>query len=637
MLSSYPPAASSPPSLHHSLSPSPLPPSRLAGFSQGQFWAIAGSMFGLVVAFAVLLAVTPPSVQQEIGTSGRLLSMLVAAICSFWMSRRAAPGRERWAWDCITLGVVGYGITEAFLLLLLLGKQNAPSPGITAALSSPFYVLGATGVLLLPAVQTTGAKLLYVLLEVCIIVGALLGLGLVFVLAPRLTIGSSVDYGVIVIPVVDASAALAFIVLLVRGVKQHYRPAFLWLIATGLCFVYGDAGVSYLILPHLPGSPPSLPLFDPIWIAGAFGISLAPLSLLRRDGASSPVQGWLEQLTSRLRLPTRFQWAGQLIVLLAPAGVLFGLTIYSASKPLVGAVVPLTILELVVVVFIITRQVLTTRDLVDARIATERAEQLDALKDQFITSVNHELRTPLMTMRSYLALLTDAGIQAPEEKRRDMLTRASRSCENLVYLVQGILDTRRIEQEADNFTPESVNVLAAMQAALTLIDPREADPASRQITITIPGHLLVWGEQVRVQQILTNLMTNAIKYSPVGTPVRVEARTVSERTHRLLVDKSSSRQMVEITVQDRGFGIPPEQQGLLFRRFVRLPRDIASTVRGTGLGLYLCRVFAEAMGGSIWIESSGVPGEGTTFYMRLPVYQESIPAEPAPAALETRG
>jgi two-component system sensor histidine kinase BaeS len=75
---------------------------------------------------------------------------------------------------------------------------------------------------------------------------------------------------------------------------------------------------------------------------------------------------------------------------------------------------------------------------------------------------------------------------------------------------------------------------------------------------------------------------------------------------------------VEIIVRDYGQGIPPDQLSLLFNRFVRLPRDLASNVAGTGLGLYLCRVFAQGMGGTITAESSGVPGEGTAFTLRLP-------------------
>ncbi len=611
----------------------------MAGSRGVRFWMLAASiLFTVVVLVAVLLAVTPPALQGGIARLGRLLSMLFAAICCFWMSRRAAPGRERRAWDCITLGVVGFVIAQAILLFLLLTQQSAPSPGLTAALFSPFYVLGATGVLVLPAVQTTGLKLIYVLLEVCIIVGALLGLGLVLVVAPLLAAGLAVDYGVIVVPVIDAAAGLAFIVLLARGVQQPYRPVLLWLIGTAVFFAYGDANLSLLALPSLHTPSAGLPLAEPIWIAGAFLVGLAPLSLLLSGGTSGPpLLMLLDRLASRLSLlPKRVEWVGQLIVLITPVGLLFGLLIYSLSKPLAGAALPLAILVIVVVVLIITRQVFIARDLVDARIATERAEQLDALKDQFITSVNHELRTPLMTMKGYLTLLTDARVQAPQEKRQEMLARANRSCENLVYLVQSILDTRRIDQEASDFTPEAVNLQTVTQTALTLIDPREADPASRLIAISVPSDLIVWGERVRVQQILTNLMSNAIKYSPADTPVIIRARSITERGSRLIGGRSSAPSMVELTVQDQGLGIPPEQKALLFRRFVRLPRDIASTVHGTGLGLYLCRVFAEAMGGSISVESSGVPGEGATFTLRLPVPPASPQGAPFLAAVETR-
>ncbi len=80
--------------------------------------------------------------------------------------------------------------------------------------------------------------------------------------------------------------------------------------------------------------------------------------------------------------------------------------------------------------------------------------------------------------------------------------------------------------------------------------------------------------------------------------------------------------MVEIVVRDHGHGIPPEQIPLLFERFVRLPRDLASNVTGNGLGLYLCRVLAEAMGGRIWAESTGVEGEGSAFHVLLPAPPE---------------
>ncbi|MEO7001682.1 MAG: ATP-binding protein, partial [Ktedonobacterales bacterium] len=94
---------------------------------------------------------------------------------------------------------------------------------------------------------------------------------------------------------------------------------------------------------------------------------------------------------------------------------------------------------------------------------------------------------------------------------------------------------------------------------------------------------------------------------------------------------------VEVRVRDYGHGIPPEQAPLLFRKFVRLPHDLASTIPGNGLGLYLCRTLAEAMGGSLTLSSSGVPGEGTTAILRLPPppMQTPLPAIAATPAMES--
>jgi signal transduction histidine kinase len=139
--------------------------------------------------------------------------------------------------------------------------------------------------------------------------------------------------------------------------------------------------------------------------------------------------------------------------------------------------------------------------------------------------------------------------------------------------------------------------------------------------------LVVWAEPTRVQQILTNLLSNAVKYSAPGTPIEVSARILgpgepkaqARRARRTGAPKVSRavRSRGEIVVRDHGHGIPPDQIPLLFERFVRLPRDLASNVVGNGLGLYLCRAFAEAMGGRVWVESRGIEGDGSMFHVEL--------------------
>ena len=236
-----------------------------------------------------------------------------------------------------------------------------------------------------------------------------------------------------------------------------------------------------------------------------------------------------------------------------------------------------------------------------------QAQQIDALKDQFITQVNHELRTPIMSLQGYVDLIAALEGSLSPEDRQDMLVNAQKAGEHLIQFVNDVLDTRRVEQDME-FDRVPVPVRPLVAEALLVIPPLEQRP----ITMHIPGHLVVWGDATRLLQVLTNLLMNAIKYSPPGTPIEITAM--------------SQQQVVEISVKDYGLGIPPDQVSALFHRFVRLERDIRSPIRGTGVGLFLCRMYITAMQGTIDVESSGIPGEGSRFFMRLPLFEGAIEA-----------
>jgi signal transduction histidine kinase len=253
--------------------------------------------------------------------------------------------------------------------------------------------------------------------------------------------------------------------------------------------------------------------------------------------------------------------------------------------------------------------------------AYERAQQMDRIKDQFITHVNHELRTPVMAVQSYIEYLRMLRPQLSGEEIDAALERTSQAGTVLITLLENILAVRRIDGQTEPFTPTAVPVRAIMEKSLLLVDPHLGAVGTRAINLAIDHDLAVWGEPVRCQQIMTNLLSNACKYSPPATPVDVSAHLVAPTTgalRRWQRNAPPERRFVEILVRDSGLGIPPEQVALLFNRFMRLPRDLASSVEGNGLGLYLCRVMAESMGGTIWAESSGIEGEGSTFHLRLP-------------------
>jgi signal transduction histidine kinase len=264
------------------------------------------------------------------------------------------------------------------------------------------------------------------------------------------------------------------------------------------------------------------------------------------------------------------------------------------------------------------------RTLGEVGVAYERAKQLDALKDEFIASVNHELRTPLMTMQTYMETLRETSDSLPPEQMRAVLNQACQVGDSLVDLVKSILSSREIDGDVAAIQAEPVALRAAIYEAARLIDPREAGSAVRDLRVDVDEQLLIWGDRVRLQQIFTNLLANAAKYSSPGTSIEVTARVLGgegsesgrwgQRRQR-----ASQQRAVEIAIRDYGLGVPPEQIPLLFNRFMRLPRDLASNVPGTGLGLYLCRVMTIAMGGRIWVESTGVPGEGSTFHLELPL------------------
>lgn len=241
--------------------------------------------------------------------------------------------------------------------------------------------------------------------------------------------------------------------------------------------------------------------------------------------------------------------------------------------------------------------------------AHRRMQELDKLKDQFMVTASHELRTPLTAVQGYLELLAHYQSSLSPGQQQDFLEKAGRGCDELVLLLNNVMDVSRLEIEAGIRAAhlELVSVREVVESVVDLI-LLQAAQENRGIQIAIPAHLQVKADPTRLRQVVRNLSVNALKYSPAGTPLLFSARPV-------LTQHAS----VILRVTDRGKGIRPQDQAKLFQRFVRLESDLNSTVRGSGLGLYISRRLVEAMNGRIWVESTGVPGAGSTFCIQLPM------------------
>ncbi len=242
------------------------------------------------------------------------------------------------------------------------------------------------------------------------------------------------------------------------------------------------------------------------------------------------------------------------------------------------------------------------------QVAHERLQGLDKLKDQFIVTASHELRTPLTSVQGYLDLLVTYD-QLEAEQQRTFILKAQRSCDELVLLLNNVMDVSRLEIDAGirSASLQAVAVNELVQGVINIIEP-QVTVQGRQLELRIPAALSVRADSGRLRQVLLNLVVNAMKYSPTGSPIILSAMSVHE--------PSSS---VILSVIDKGNGVTLHDQKRLFQRFVRLERDLNSEVRGSGLGLYISRRLVEAMGGEIWVESSGIAGEGSSFNVRLPL------------------
>jgi two-component system, OmpR family, sensor histidine kinase VicK len=233
--------------------------------------------------------------------------------------------------------------------------------------------------------------------------------------------------------------------------------------------------------------------------------------------------------------------------------------------------------------------------------------RLDRMKDEFISTVSHELRTPLTSLRASLGLLSSGSFEKRPEKQQQMVEMAIGNCDRLVRLVNGILDFNRMEKGQLPFNRQPVEVLSLLRRAAQG-SQMAATKSHISFRIEAPSVSVLADEQ-RVLQVLNELVSNAIKFSPPETLIR-------------LVAHPSGPHEICFHVQDQGRGIPIEKLDRIFDRFHQGDASDTRDMGGTGLGLALCRSIVEQHGGRIWAQSQ--PGKGSRLLFTLPVAPKMV-------------
>ncbi|HET8842084.1 MAG TPA: HAMP domain-containing sensor histidine kinase, partial [Ktedonobacteraceae bacterium] len=601
--------------------------------------------------FGLFITVTRGVYSDPVSNILYPLTSFVGAGWTFLTAMRAYRGpwrlgsRQALAWSLIGMALLANCCGGLYFTYLAQTGQAVLVPSLSDIGFTLFYPLLFTGLFFLP---TNRRFRLSIVLDALIATLCMLGISWFFfigkIFAIQIANGASLPKLITIIsyPFWDILLLFAIFLLIYRR-TQVLSPVALVLLAIGmLANIWADTGYAYTTAI---GMYDMVSFFiDPFWYVGFLSIGLASLYHYAARGrhiyyASSQTEGeqlhiYHNQPDTEAGLMLQRRLIQQALVYL-PLIVLLVLTCYddfleSFDKGRNSFF--LITLTMLVGILVALRSLLVTREneqlllmlarartkqeiiaveqtklYAELRLAHERLQELDKLKDQFMLTASHELRTPLTAIQGYLELLLTYSDTLDAELRRDFLEKAFHGSEELMLLFNNVMDATRLEIDA-GIRPahlQTVDIGEAIYDVLVLLEP-QTTKENRQIEKCVPSRLSVQADPLRLRQVLLNITANAIKYSPAGSPLKFSVSLRNEPVPSALIQ-----------VIDQGKGIEPQDQERLFQRFVRLDRDINSATRGSGLGLYISRRLIEAMGGKIWVESSGIPGEGSCFSIQL--------------------
>jgi signal transduction histidine kinase len=542
--------------------------------------------------------------------SGILLLFNCGAVVAILYGLALNRPERRLPWLMFATGLASSGVGN--VLRLVLKPQLPPSwPDLFFLSAFPF----AAAALLLLMFSASGRHKLASLADAGIVTFAFAVVQWTFVIGPPLRAGGSTG-----LRVVDALYPGMGVVLLAGLAGFFVSPA--WRAPS---FLFLGAGVATFFASTEVAVVPRT--------AGNFGLSnglqLTAFVLLALAALHPSMTG----LSHPRSLPTLRVSAGRILVL---AGALLVAPVVLITEEVRGKTLTVDVYEVLslaaaISVLVVARftGILRALERIRLRERTARSEaegmqlqleeqnerllEADRLKDEFVALISHDLRTPLTSIIGYVELALDEDVEPPlDDERRAYLAVVSRSSDRLLRLVDDLLFVARLQAGRLVLDPVELDIAEIAGQAVHEAQPR-AEQKRLRLSFTGSGPVRVRGDRGRMFQLLDNLVSNAIKFTPEGGAIEVSATGTADGAL--------------LEVSDTGVGLGPDEIDRVFERFFRSNRAVAGQIPGTGLGLFISKAIAEAHGGRI--SASQRPGGGTIFRIELPTEAEAPEAAPS--------
>jgi signal transduction histidine kinase len=607
--------------------PAPGPHEASRTFSVHLLWEdlrlrIAIPVAGLLLVYQLIVTLLQPPwigpvtdwLQALVAWSG----LLVVGLVSRWLTQAIQPSWAR-SWWLVSAGLLAYALGRTVWLVenqaLVPHRVPSPSwPDLFIALQYPFFLLA---LLLVPRAYPA-LQQARIVLDGCLLLGAGLALSWYFLLAPIYLSSHQSLLGKLVnlsYPLGDLAIFFGLTVIWLHYRQYELDHAVEALLLAGIvCLVVADTWVAILLLhasSYQAGSPPDL-----FWMAFYLLVPLAGLVRLRI--AQLTLAGGLASRTSQRPPNLRRQdlVAGLHVTAPAAAALLVSAVLFIKGELLTSALHPLAppLIALGLMGLALLRQGLTAVD--NERLRREREEalrQTTVQMETFLGVAGHELKTPLASMR--------LGLQVVEQRIRRLLQRERVEVTDVAPLLEPVARVERQEARLDRLVDDLVDVARVKAGRLDLhlaptdltaivreaVEEQRRVHRERTLVLAYPAELRVpvVADAQRIGQVVTNYLTNALKYSPADRPIAVG----------LQVDGQHAR----VWVRDEGPGLPPEDQQHIWDRFYRVPGIAVQSGSGVelGLGLHISRTIIEQHHGQVGVQSA--PGQGATFWFTLPL------------------